>query len=366
MLGRIIVFLFALPVLIIVWADAGRAQAQPSGPVPAAPAASPSPEVLHGWSRGMTQVPVPKPGCFTSRYPSTVWQEVPCITPPPVPNPPAHGSRPDTIGNGNCASAQVSGHIKSSTGAFDSVTGVTSEVGAGNPNTGIANAFTLQVNSNFFYNSPPCSGASTPSNCQGWQQFVHSNYQAQSAYMQYWLINYNNTCPSGWIAYSPHCYTNSPGVSVPEQPISNLVNLSLTGQATAGGIDTLILSTGGTLYAVQNNDSMVGLANFWTTSEFNIFGDCCLSAANFNNGSSMVVRTTVDSGVTTAPSCYAGGFTGETNNLYFQPASGTPRRSTQPAIVFTQSSNVTSTTPCQSAVAVAAASKLTNTHDSNG
>jgi hypothetical protein len=314
----------------------------------------------------MAQVPLPKPGCFTSSYPNTGWQEVPCVTPPPVPNPPASGLRPETIGNGHDASAQVTGHISTAIGSFDSVTGVTSEVGSGNPNDGIADAFTLQLNSNYFSNSPPCSGAQVPAGCLGWQQFVHSNYQGHSAYMQYWLLNYYNPCPTAWFTYSPHCFTNSPAVSVPLQPITNLGNMTLTGKAVTSGMDAVILSTGNTLYAVQNADSMVGLANFWTGTEFNIFGDCCGTGASFNPGSTIVVRTTVDSGVTIAPSCSSEGFTGETNNLFFQPASGTPRSSTQPSIIFTQSSNTTATLPCQSAVAVPAASKLVDTHDSNG
>jgi hypothetical protein len=362
LLGRIVVLFFALPLLILACAAPALAQGQAVGPVPAAPAASPSTEVLQGWSRGMTNVPLPRPGCFTSSYPNTGWQEVPCVTPPNLPFPPATGPRPDSVGNGNDASSQVSGLISTAVGSFDSVTGVTSESGPMG-----ANAFTLQINSSFFNGSPACSGAANPSNCQGWQQFVHSNVAGQAAYIQYWLINYNNTCPSGWNTDSPHCWTNSPtAVGVPTQPISNLANLVLTGQAVVGGMDTLILSTGNTLYAMQNVDSMIDLGPNWTTAEFNIIGDCCSSAANFNPGSTIVVRNSVDSGVVSAPSCFGGGFTAETNNLFFQPASGTPRSSTQPAIVFTQSSNATSTLPCQSAVAVPAASKLVDTHDSNG
>jgi FG-GAP-like repeat len=243
---------------------------------------------------------------------------------------------------------------------------VTSESGT----MGGTDAFSLQLNTNFF-TTATCSGALNPSQCRGWQQFVDSNVEGQAAYMQYWLINYGTTiCPAGWTSYiagsDKDCYTNSDAVPVPVQPISNLANLSVTGQAVVGDVDTLVLSTGTTLYAVQNSDSVVNLAQGWTIAEFNVVGDCCSSQANFNIGSSIVVRTSIDSGVATAPSCYGGGFTAETNNLNFQPSSGTPRSSTQPAIVFTQGSNATSAPPCQSAVAVPAASKLADTHDSNG
>jgi hypothetical protein len=357
-LGRIAVFLFALPILLVAYAASARAQG--FAPVPAPPVASPSDEVLHNWRRGMTQVPVPKPGCFTASYPNAGWQEVPCVTPPAVPFPPARGPQPDTVGAGHDASAEAAGLIATALGSFDQVTGVTSESG---PNG--TNDFSLQLNSNVF-TTTTCSGAQNPSLCKGWQQFVLSNYQANAAYMQYWLITYGPTCPSGWNTYQGDCYTNSPGVPVPQQPITNLGNMSLTGQAVTGGVDTLILSTGGTLYAVQNADSKVDLARAWTTAEFNVFGDCCGFSANFNTGSTLVVRTSVDSGVSGAPACFGGGFTGETNNLYLQPSSGTPRSSTQPAIVFTQSSTATSTLPCQSAIAVPAASKLADTHDANG
>jgi FG-GAP-like repeat len=184
--------------------------------------------------------------------------------------------------------------------------------------------------------------------------------------MQYWLLNYHNTCPDGWWASGTDCYTDSPTVQTPHQPITNLANLSVTGQTVAGGQDTFILSTGSALYAVQNSDSMLGLPNYWKSAEFNVFGDCCSSTAYFNSGSTIAVRTSVDSGVTTAPSCINDGWTGEQNNLYFQASSGTPRSSTQPAIVFTESTTETRTKPCDSAVAVPAASKLADTHDFNG
>jgi hypothetical protein len=180
LLGRVAVFLFALPVFVLI--SAASAGAQGFAPVPAPPAASPPNEVLHNWRRGMTQVPVPRPGCFTANYPNTRWQEVPCVTPPAVPFPPARGPQPDTIGNGHDASAEVTGLISTAVGSFDSVTGVTSESG---PNG--ANEFSLQLNSSFFITST-CSGAQNPPLCKGWQQFVLSSFQANAAYMQYWLL----------------------------------------------------------------------------------------------------------------------------------------------------------------------------------
>ena len=175
----------------------------------------------------------------------------------------------------------------------------------------------------------------------------------------------------GWISVPNgndlECYTNSSILVTPQQTIANLGNLSVTGMANSGGLDTNIFSTGSTLYMVQNSDSELGLAAGWTAAEYNIVGDGNGSGSKFNSGSSMVVRAAVDNGATTAPSCVSLSiYTAETNNLYLQPTSGTPRRSTQPALVWTQSSNVSSTAPCSSAVAVPAASKLVDTHNSNG
>jgi hypothetical protein len=139
-------------------------------------------------------------------------------------------------------------------------------------------------------------------------------------------------------------------------------------EAASGGLDSVIFSTGSNLYAVQNSDSVLDLAQGWTAFEYNIVGDCCGSAANFNAGASIVVRISVDYGSPNPPSCLGtnfSGFTAETNNLYFVAASGTPQTETRPAIVFTENSTISSTLPCASTTGVAAASKLVDTHDFN-
>ncbi len=388
LLGRIAIFLLALPVVILACAAAALAQGQVQRLLPAPPAASPSAETLHSWHKGMVQVPppnvtTPNGGCFTATYPNAQWQEVPCaqgVTPPPFPPVPGR-SAPDgaafTVGGGTDPVPGVtSGHISTAVGSFDSVSGVTSVM------TGTtADDYSLQLNVNTF-SSAVCSGAANPAKCVGWQQFIFSNGQCTSGnvmvactFMQYWLIGWGKTiCPSGWTFYlngtDDECYTNSNILVPPTQTIPNLGNLSVTGQAVSGGFDTVIFSSGATLYAVQNADSQLSLANGWTAAEYNLVGDCCGYAATLNSGSSMIVRISVDNGSTTsAPVCVSGsfgGYTAETNNLNLQPASGTPRSSTQPAMVWTQNSNSSSTAPCSAGVAVPAASKLVDTHDSNG
>ncbi len=186
--------------------------------------------------------------------------------------------------------------------------------------------------------------------------------------MEYWLINYNSPCPAGWTADSGDCFRNSNAVNVPSQSITNLINLSVTGQAVSGGNDTMMMPVGGTIYSVTGPDSVIYLANGWTASEFNIVGDCCFSQANFNSGSTIVVRTSVDYGSNNAPACAAEGFTGETNNLNF----GTPPTAiseTFPAVVFTESTSGSAPSPCASATEVGGGGSGSNpasTHDFNG
>jgi hypothetical protein len=131
-LGRVAVVLFALPMLVLTFAASAFAQTLTGEAAPTPPPAplQPSQQQLENWRKNMPAQP-PRPGCFTSAYPSNQWQEVPCTTAPAVPFPPARGPRPDTVGNGNDVSAQVSGHISEAVGSFDNVTGVTSESGTG-------------------------------------------------------------------------------------------------------------------------------------------------------------------------------------------------------------------------------------------
>lgn len=303
---------------LVAGALSSRAMSAQPGPA----ATRPTFESQEAWRAFMAQVPMPQKGCFTATYPDTAWHEVPCTTAPKLPFPPARGPRSNIIGDGTDYSALVSGtsRLSIASGSFARITGVKSESGYvdGAP-PAEPNAYTLQLNSNFF-SSAACSGAANPSDCYGWQQFVLSNRSCECAFMQYWLINYGTTnCPANWLSYpdgdEDDCYTNSNAVSTPVQPIANLRNMSMTGKAVSGGNDTLILSTGDRLYTVQNADSVVYLALGWQAAEFNIFGDCCGSEANFNTGSTIVVRTRVDAGSAKSPACLLEGFTGETNNL---------------------------------------------------
>ncbi len=89
-------------------------------------------------------------------------------------------------------------------------TNITEKGKVGNAGSKVANAFSLQLNTQFFSGSPACSGSGNPANCLAWQQFVYAYSSGVGlVFMQYWLINYDATCPSGWFTFSSDCYTNS-------------------------------------------------------------------------------------------------------------------------------------------------------------
>jgi hypothetical protein len=148
------------------------------------------------WRKAVLKVALPKKqGCFSAAYPNKTWHEAACVKAPNRPQPPQRGAKPYTVGNGTDWSVQVtSGHIASATGSFVSVTGLTSETGNG----GAADNYTLQLNSDFFPSSA-CAASPNPG-CRGWEQFVYSN--SGFGFIQYWLIQYNTTCPAGWNSYT--------------------------------------------------------------------------------------------------------------------------------------------------------------------
>jgi hypothetical protein len=330
----------------------------PHGPVGAARAESPPPKSVRGhdaWRRAIQRLRVPARGCFTATYPTVEWNKVACVTPPRLPYTPARGHRPFTVGKSNDFSAQSSGTINGAEGSFDSVSGVTSETGlvGSSGTTPVADAYSLQINTNRFKTSL-CPSSNTT--CRGWQQFVYSSSKAQ-IFIQYWLLQYNATCPSGWTTFQfpnstdIYCYRNAPmGAAVAKQPITNLANLRLTASANTAGNDEVKMFVNSTTptATAANVGSTLNLGSGWTDAEFIVVGDCCSHEATFNSGSTIVVRTTIHHGRKDAPSCVLEGFTGETNNLNLvdTAAIGT---GPSPAIVSRQSNTLTGTAGCQAA-----------------
>jgi hypothetical protein len=366
----------ALATLLIghVFASPSSAQpAAPAAPTPAVAATIPlpleqlSPEELkrrQDYSKSMMQTPAPKKGCFQSNYPKTEWEEIPCTTTPPYPQPPRRGARPDVVGNSNDIAAQApSGFISTAVGSFSNVTNVTSESGPiGNSGPAVANAYTLQLNTNFFA-SNVCAGSPNPG-CQGWQQFVFENTGTSGrAYIQYWLIRYNAACPAGqnWNQFSftgstdIYCWKNNSGgaVAAPNQPIANLGQLSLSGTVSATG-DSVTVASGGSVFT-RTGDNAVNAAAGWQIAEFNIFGDGGNSAgggiASFNSGASVVTRTEIIYGGRATPNCVATGFTAETNNLSFGPTAPTATQP-GPAVIFEESIAGGATSNCAAATTI--------------
>jgi hypothetical protein len=179
-------------------------------------------------------------------------------------------------------------------------------------------------------------------------------------FIQYWLLRYNAPCPAGWTDFSftgetdIYCVRNSPGsTTVPNQPITNLGSLRLSGAANAGG-DSVTLLAGSTAYTTAGANA-VNAAAGWTKAEFNVFGFGGNSdgggAATFNAGASLNVRTRINYGGTAAPICAAEGFTGETNNLNFgTPAP--PPSAPGPAVIFLENDTGGAATNCAAATVV--------------
>ncbi|MGD0366538.1 MAG: hypothetical protein ABSA94_03715 [Acidobacteriaceae bacterium] len=296
--------------------------AQQNGAPKAPPARvnpGPSADELERWRQAIVHTRRPSKACFTAKYPATAWTEVPCVQPPNTPFLPARGLRPQTVGNGLDFSADpASGLISQADGLFDKVTGVTSEYmllnGKQSPNV-----FSLQLNTQTF----TTSACGQNSSCTGWQQFIFSNGGCGNppkacAYIQSWLFGFGTPCPpSGWISAFGACMVNSSAVTLVPVTLDQLASTKLTGQAAgAGGSDdTVTLTVGATIYSAPGDDHIPDLGQHWQTAEFNIFGNGDLSEAVFNSGSTLVVRTVVDSGTTSPPTCDETGFTGETNNL---------------------------------------------------
>jgi hypothetical protein len=323
------------------------AQQAPASSPPPTITPPPSPKSLLSWHKSMVATPRPKKGCFTATYPDTKWQEVPCGAPATHFYQPKSGPRLFNVGDSfNDVSAQVTGHISTATGSFDPGTVVTSEQQVPGP---IPNAYSLQLNTKPF-TTKTCGGIS---GCLGFEQFIFSNYVEKKVFIEYYLDN-DSSCPKGWTTAAPNCWKNSSmSMPVPQQMATTLGTEILTGAAASGSeADTVFLTAGGMMYAASGDNPFPDLANNWQAAEFNVFGDGTSGEAQFATGTTIVVRTSVTSGTTSAPSCLAKSWTAETNNLSFGTAPVTPTPGASPAIVFTESIAVGAPSACASATSI--------------
>jgi hypothetical protein len=303
------------------------------------------------WQSSIARVPEQGNGCYQASYPALSWHSVACVAAPDIVLEPAVAGKsaghatPVTVGDGTDYSAVVTGKISKAVGTFTNVSSGISEKGAvDGTGSQVSNSFSLQLNSQFFSGSPACKGSS----CQAWQQFVYT-YNGGSTgdvFMQYWLIDYSGTCPSGWDAYSGDCYTNSSATEVSDVTAAELASVNLTASAVSGGNDAVSLSVGsGSAVTVTGKDTKVDLASYWNTTEWGVYGDGGGSAANFGSSNTLEPVTSLTATSSGAPSCVEEGFTGETNNLKLAatPALGTE---SSPTLASEQTDGTAGTASC--------------------
>jgi hypothetical protein len=349
----------------------GETAAPPGVP---AGASAPVPLTQVQWRRAMSKEPTPAQGCFRASQPDMKWQEVPCVTaltgPRPLPQrlrsaapravgaPRAAGTLvPETVGGGGSGDdmAQVSGLLTWVEGSFplESGGGDESDNSSDASNPG-ANSYSLQMNTNTF-SSPACNPSPNFS-CQGWQQFVYDP-QEQQLSMQYWLLDYTANCPDGWnssnASGAPDCYVNSPAITVPAEPASNLANTSIVASTSAAtGTDTVTMTVSGTAYVLSVPTTLT-LSGGWNAVEFNVFGEDNSTLASFGSPTTLEVQVLTESATPTraAPFCPQQSTTGETSSMSLISLPGHPGQSCcafggdSPGIQFREDTNPAATAP---------------------
>jgi hypothetical protein len=318
------------------------------------------------WRKAIAATPQPTKGCFTAKYPSVRWRALACVNGPDYPMPPRSGVVPQIVGNGNDIAAQApTGIISSAIGSFDKLTNVTSEQGpVANAGASLANTYTLQINTDFFQTSVCNASPNSLTTCKGWEQFVfENNPNAHRAFIQYWLINFDTTCPANFQSFplaggGNHCVqlSNLSGaVPTTAVPVTNLGQVTLAGAASAGA-DSITMTIGGTAFS-RAGDNSVNASSGWKIAEFNVLGDGgdnngVGGTATFNNNASLVTRTRINYGGRAAPNCVAQGFTAELNNLSFGPLPPPVASQPGPAVIWNESTAGGAPSACAAATTV--------------
>jgi|GEM_PF-2163747 len=313
---------------------------------------------MSAWETTLRQQTPAMEGCFRSSFPNNGWQAVRCAqTPTAISLPPtiarnkkndtaiAATEAAETVGKGIDYAALTLGRTRSAVGSFPHVTGVT---------TGVAD-YTLQLNTEIAENNADTCAQFGYSSCKTWQQFLYStdsdadpsNGRTPVAYIQNWFIVENAAefdlkgCPGGWTTYPGSdynaCVSNSYVVEVPLVPVSQIDSIQLSASATAGSVDTVIVTINGQAYSISQNAKTLNINNVWHKSEFNIFGITGdRPVISFNPGSQVTVNVAVNDGTTRAPTCLGkAGTTFEQNNLTLGKCTASGGAS--PSITFTQS-----------------------------
>jgi hypothetical protein len=290
-------------------------------------------DVQAAWRDEIAHTPTPAVGCFEAEFPSTDWVEVGCVEAPDTPYVPGPGSGSGGGGGGlagplHDGAAFVNTLLTDAKGSFPSVTGVTHE-----SDDGVSDVYSLQLNSSPRMVTVRCLHHI---GCHVWQQFIYSS-GGRAAFMQYWLLGWNNLCPVGWTARDTDCWKNSAAVAVPQVSILNLSKMSLSGSATVNGNDQLTFTGPSHAYSTSGLDSVLALATAWRLAEFDVLGDGGGTQAVFNAGSHLTAKILVHptAGGTVGCSELAG-YTSESNNLTLGPTC-TTFNGTNPYVTFTES-----------------------------
>jgi hypothetical protein len=318
-------------------------------------------EAAKVWQTQMLAKPLPGIGCFNAQYPISAWQEVRCVTVPPEPHIPASGTGlSKVVGAGNDFLATTTTSMSWAEGSFSQVT-PTNESDSDRGRE----SFNIQLNSNTFTNAFTqgfCQGGTTPAVCRGWQQFLFqgsANYNNTTGiYIQYWLLNYGadaqHPCPTGWTHFTGDsrslegCYRNSTGLALDYVSAHDAMARRVGGYFDTPSPqvyhDVVYIANpdGSTSAAIVGSLFHLGEGN-WRSAEFNIFGYCCGSQANFSDNTSARVQLNTYQGlphtnaVGMAANCAQSGtgFTAETNNLRLIGSCG-PNNNNNTGIAFNE------------------------------
>jgi hypothetical protein len=216
-------------------------------------------------------------------------------------------------------------------GSFPSVTCAASPCESGPFEDGPVepNAYSLQLNTD---NSLPatqsCSTASAPTNCRGWQQFVYDSHLGEIQVEPALLGYINHPCPPSFEGPDPvgNCYdVHENAATVPKLTPQELMSESVLFSGQVGLVngtltDTVKMIVSGTAHAATAPDKLVNLSGHWYFAQFGIYGDRNGNEADFIAGTDLKVNLMTHSGTTMAPQCVAFNTTGESNNLFLQPA----------------------------------------------
>jgi hypothetical protein len=264
-------------------------------------------------------------------------------------------------GSNDFSGNSTGGNIVGVEGSFPSISaGLTESGPIANSGPAVSDAYSLQINTNQF-TSTACAGSPNP-NCKGWEQFVYENNNvSHRVLIQYWLIQYNATCPAGgWTQFTfsggteIYCYQTTSTASLPAgQPVSNFGSVTLAAAVSATSDQVTV--TAGTNAATRVGLNAVAASAGWTEAEFNVFGDGGNSSgggqAGFGANSTIGVKTVVHNGTTNAPTCNMQSLTGETNNLTLVGTAPIPTQAS-PTIEFTESNVPGSMAACVAAAGI--------------